>query len=156
MLLNDWLKLAALITKTSQWNLKDHFSQKKKRQSNLFLKRVLVILTVADTTWFSRCGTNSSQHFPLLFIVHATEQLAFFQHKLITSLQPAFTLTAAEAAQVVHLAQDSHYQLRASNHLQAGAALPYKEPGGMQKHKRMFFYVYIRYVKKTEGWGNPR
>ena len=77
-------------------------------------------------TWFSWCRTNGSQHFPLLLIVHAAEQLAFLQHELITSLQTAFTLTASEAAQVVYLALHAHYQLRTANDLQAGTALSYK------------------------------
>lgn len=91
-------------------------------------------LLQAFFTWFSWRGTNGSQHFPLLLIVHAAEQLAFLQHKFITSLQAAFTLTASEAAKVVHLALHAHYQLWASNDLQAGGALPYKQPVHRKRH----------------------
>ena len=97
----------------------------QKKQAGSELNKATVLDSVG-------VGTDGGQHFPLLLVVHAAEQLAFFQHELITSLQPALTLAAAEAAQVVHLAQHAHYQLGATNHLQAGAALPHKQPAGTQ------------------------
>lgn len=89
----------------------------------------------AGCTRLSGRGADGSQHLPLLLVVHATEQLAFLQHKLITSLQTAFALAAGEAAQVVHLALHAHYELRTPYDLQAGAALPHKQPAGAQRDK---------------------
>lgn len=87
----------------------------------------------ASHTRLGGCGADGSQHLPLLLVVHATEQLAFLQHKLITSLQTAFALAAGEAAQVVHLALHAHDELGTADDLQAGAALPHKQPAGAQR-----------------------
>lgn len=103
-------------------------------------------------TRFCWCRTDSSQHFPFLFIVHATEQLAFFQHELIPSLQPSFALAAAEAAQVVHLSQHAHYQLWTSNHLHAGTALPYKQPGGAEWDTHGFIREHKPQYKNCKTW----
>lgn len=77
-------------------------------------------------------GADGRQHLPLLLVVHAAQQLAFLQHKLITSLQTAFALAAGEAAQVVDLALHAHDELGTADDLQAGAALPHKQPAGAQ------------------------
>lgn len=79
-------------------------------------------------TWFGGGGADGGEHLSLLLIISTAEQLTFLEHKLVTPLEPALALAAAEAAQVIHLPQHTHDQLWAANHLQARAALPHKQP----------------------------
>ena len=95
---------------------------------------------VRGLTWVRVIRADRAEQVLLPLVVELAQQLAFFQHKLITLPELPVAHTAAEAVQVVHTLQGTHHKLRGRDLLHAAAALGRKQPAEIRLRQKSIHF----------------